>query len=80
MSISNMSNKTERQLRFEILKAEALSTTCETFKNLPQLYCNECRDVNGCARVYSFGGIETFKKEIFTEWDICLCSSPLDED
>jgi hypothetical protein len=61
--------KTKRQIRFEILKAEALSRNCETFEDLPPLICGDC------TRTCSFGGIQTFTEEKFTELDVCMCSN-----
>jgi hypothetical protein len=63
--------KTKRQIRFEILKAEALSRNCETFEDLPPLSCGTC------THICSFGGIQTFIEENFTEWDICMCSNSI---
>lgn len=57
------------ETRFEHLKRSALSTDCETFKNLPQLLCGTCDP----HKLVSFGGSETFNAFIFTKHDVCMC-------
>ena len=62
--------ETNRKARFETLKTEALSRNCDTFTDLPPLICGTCENL------VSFGGFETFtEREIFTENDVCMCST-----
>lgn len=54
--------------KYERMVNNARSINCETFKDLPALFCD------ACGHCVSFGGIQELQEKQYEECDVCYCS------